>query len=181
MPDQKEPVKGTTNLVQDYDDRDVNVDSDPENEFHKGYDYTSETKEVFSTAAGEIIYCGESPFFQENKEEDFTKQGLGNMIIIDYGNGDLGVYGHIDLDTINDLKVGDEVEQGDKLGKYKKIGHSYGPHLHYQTVHMVDNMEPSEQDFKQIELAGYSDYEGQWRWPGRNYRVQKANFVEEEE
>lgn len=53
----------------------------------------------------------------------------GKAIVIDHGNGMQTLYGH--LSTIN-VKVGDVVEQGKKIGVKGSTGDSTGVHLHFE-------------------------------------------------
>jgi len=53
----------------------------------------------------------------------------GKAVVIDHGNGMQTLYGH--LSTIN-VKVGDVVEQGKKIGVKGSTGDSTGVHLHFE-------------------------------------------------
>ena len=54
--------------------------------------------------------------------------GYGNYIEIDHGNGIHSFYGH--LNSYN-VKAGDDVLQGQEIGKSGNTGGSTGPHLHF--------------------------------------------------
>jgi len=54
----------------------------------------------------------------------------GNMIIISHSNGVQTLYAH--LNKIN-VKAGDTVVQGQKIGEVGSTGRSTGPHLHFET------------------------------------------------
>lgn len=56
---------------------------------------------------------------------------LGNTVRVDYGNGVVGIYGHLDS---MDVKPGDIVTAGQGLAKSGNSGNSTGPHLHYQLM-----------------------------------------------
>lgn len=62
--------------------------------------------------------------------------GFGNMIVIDHGNGTKSLYAH--LSKVN-VKVGDSIDQGEKIGNVGNTGRSTGPHVHLE-VHGGKNV-----------------------------------------
>lgn len=57
------------------------------------------------------------------------KGGYGNAVVIDHGNGTRTLYGH--LSSIN-VKKGQVVEKGQKIGVMGSTGNSTGTHLHFE-------------------------------------------------
>lgn len=55
---------------------------------------------------------------------------LGNQIVINHGNGYTTVYGHMHQ-TVN-VRVGQTVSKGTRIGSMGHSGKSTGPHLHYE-------------------------------------------------
>lgn len=55
--------------------------------------------------------------------------GLGNLVIIDHGNGYETYYGHLSKRYVAE---GDLVRAGDIIGKMGSTGHSTGVHLHFE-------------------------------------------------
>ncbi len=51
----------------------------------------------------------------------------GNLIVVDHGGGYLSYYAHLDSFAVN---LGQQVSQGQQVGKIGSTGRSTGPHLH---------------------------------------------------
>jgi len=49
--------------------------------------------------------------------------------VIDHGNGYSSAYHHLDA---REVKAGDRVEQGQRIGTVGSSGVSMGPHLHFE-------------------------------------------------
>lgn len=58
----------------------------------------------------------------------FSSVNYGNYIILDH-NGFKTLYAHL---NIIDVKVGDKVSKGQKIGECGSTGRSTGPHLHFE-------------------------------------------------
>lgn len=88
-------------------------------DFHRGYDIACEygTK-IYAADAGTVI------------KKDFQKNGLGNYICIDHGNGIYSYYGHCSS-LEKSIKVGDKVYQGQVIAYVGSTGNSTGNHLHF--------------------------------------------------
>ena len=85
--------------------------------FHSGIDIAAKKgTPVYSTAAGTVI------------ASDFDEK-RGHRIVIDHGNGYSSAYYHLDA---REAKVGDRVEQGQRIGTVGTSGVSTGPHLHFE-------------------------------------------------
>ncbi|GED57235.1 M23 family metallopeptidase [Brevibacillus formosus] len=63
----------------------------------------------------------------------------GKSVIIDHGNGMKTLYGH--MSSIN-VKVGDVVSQGKKIGVKGSTGQSTGVHLHFEVLQNGRNQNP---------------------------------------
>ena len=62
---------------------------------------------------------------------------LGNGLVIDHGNGEFSLLGHLRQGSLL-VRQGQHVEAGERVGKVGNSGHSSGPHLHY---HLMDGPE----------------------------------------
>jgi murein DD-endopeptidase MepM/ murein hydrolase activator NlpD len=74
---------------------------------------------VFAAAAGTIIVA----------DPDGYNGGYGKYIVIKHGNGTQTLYAHLSSIFIS---VGQEVNQGDRIGSTGNTGRSTGPHLHFE-------------------------------------------------
>lgn len=88
-----------------------------ETKFHEGLDISTRIgTDVISTADGIVTETG----------YDIT---YGNNIIVDHGFGFVTRYGHL---SKIDVKTGNVVKRGQKIGEVGNTGFSTGPHLHYE-------------------------------------------------
>jgi len=85
---------------------------------HKGIDIVSSKKSILAADTGKVIFAGE-------------KGDYGNAVIIDHQNGYQTLYGHM---SKIDVKKGDIVEKGDKIGTMGSTGRSTGTHLHFEVI-----------------------------------------------
>lgn len=84
---------------------------------HEGIDFNSETgKAVVAAADGVIVAAA--------YQGDF-----GNMVEIDHGDGLTTRYAHL---SRMDIKLGNIVKRGDKVGAVGSTGRSTGSHLHFE-------------------------------------------------
>ena len=85
--------------------------------FHPGIDFGGQRMTpIVATAAGKVIFAGRNG-------------GYGKSVEIDHGHGFVTRYGH--MHKLN-VKRGQMVEKGDKLGGMGTTGRSSGTHLHYE-------------------------------------------------
>ena len=71
---------------------------------------------VVAAAPGEVIYSG-------------VLRGYGKVIILRHGKGYASVYAH---NSVNHVKQGQIVKQGQKLAEVGKTGRATGPNLHFE-------------------------------------------------
>ena len=85
--------------------------------FHDGIDIAAPIgTPVIAAAAGEVIFSG-------------TLRGYGKVIIVRHGKGYASVYAH---NSVNHVKEGQNVKQGQKLAEVGKTGRATGPNLHFE-------------------------------------------------
>jgi murein DD-endopeptidase MepM/ murein hydrolase activator NlpD len=86
-------------------------------EFHPGQDIAAPRgTPVFAPADGTVVEAG-------------WKNGYGQTIVLDHGDGLTTRYGHLSKIEVN---VGQELKRGEELGLVGSTGRSTGPHLHYE-------------------------------------------------
>jgi murein DD-endopeptidase MepM/ murein hydrolase activator NlpD len=84
---------------------------------HTGLDIDGDTGDpVRAAASGRVVHTGE--YF-----------GYGTTVIIDHGGGFASLYGHL---SAMDVKVGQDVVQGDLIGSVGCTGECTGDHLHFE-------------------------------------------------
>lgn len=84
---------------------------------HAGQDIAAPTgTTIKSAASGVVISAG-------------RRGGYGNCIVVDHGGGLSTLYGH--CSRIN-VRAGQKVSQGQKIGAVGSTGYSTGPHLHFE-------------------------------------------------
>jgi murein DD-endopeptidase MepM/ murein hydrolase activator NlpD len=75
----------------------------------------------------------------------------GTSIVIDHENGYQSLYGHL---SEKDVKVGDTVKEGGRIGKSGKSGKANGPHLHFEVRHGKNNpVDPSSAGALNVQYA----------------------------
>jgi murein DD-endopeptidase MepM/ murein hydrolase activator NlpD len=95
---------------------------------HEGVDLRAPTgTPVLASAAGEIIHAGRG------------LKGYGRLAVVDHGGGWTSVYAHL---SRVDVRVGDHVTRGEKLGLSGRSGRSQGPHLHFEIRKGADPLDP---------------------------------------
>ena len=86
-------------------------------EKHAGLDFAVKTgTTVAATASGLVAFAG-------------WEEYLGNLVIIEHGNGYQTLYGHNENLLVEE---GDNVLKGDVIALSGNTGHSTAPHLHYE-------------------------------------------------
>ncbi len=82
---------------------------------HTGVDFRGNTETIISSVADGLVVLAEDQYYS------------GNMVIIDHGQGVLSFYAHM---SAMNVKVGDMVKRGQKIGNVGSTGRVTGPHLH---------------------------------------------------
>ena len=86
--------------------------------FHTGIDLAAPLGTAVTAAADGVVVA-----------VAHTQVGYGNYVIVAHGGGIMTLYGHL-LET--DVRVGDHVARGQRVGLEGTSGTSTGPHLHFE-------------------------------------------------
>jgi murein DD-endopeptidase MepM/ murein hydrolase activator NlpD len=67
-------------------------------------------------------------------------RGMGNLVLVDHGNGYFTVYGHLEQVNVNS---GDQLASGEVLGILGDSKSLYGPVLHFQVWKESNHQNPA--------------------------------------
>jgi murein DD-endopeptidase MepM/ murein hydrolase activator NlpD len=91
----------------------------PATDYHKGTDFVGQIGDaVYAAAAGRVVFTGEL-------------RVRGNAIMIDHGAGLFTAYHHL---SAIEVKEGDIVAAGQRIGAIGSTGLVTGPHLHWEVI-----------------------------------------------
>jgi len=95
--------------------------------FHSGIDFAAkEGTEVIAVADGMVSFIGE-------------RNGYGELIEIDHGNGYVTRYAHNEKIT---AKAGDRIKKGEPIALLGSTGRSTGPHVHFEVLREGTKIDP---------------------------------------
>lgn len=96
---------------------------------HEGLDFAGiKGSEILGVARGVVIWSG-------------RKQGYGQTLEIDHGNGYVTRYAHNDELLVS---AGDRVTAGQTVAKMGTTGRSSSPHVHFEVLYEGDPVNPSQ-------------------------------------
>jgi len=111
----------------------VNPMGGAEEALHKGKDFSApEGTPVFAALSGLVVEHYLVPGWHNGKEY-FGDDFLGAKIVIDHGRelSSYAIYGHF---SKTEVREGQWIEAGQKIGEVGSTGQSTGPHLHFEIV-----------------------------------------------
>ena len=99
--------------------------------------------------AGEPVYAAADGVVSEVIK---SRQGLGNVVVIDHGNGYFTRYAHLaDMEAVK----GRNVKRGTRLGYVGVSGNSFAPHLHYEVLRDTVVLDPVNHLFASVTPEEY--------------------------
>lgn len=114
---------------------------------HTGIDFGAPIgTPIYATASGKVIRV------------EFKATGYGKSVVIDHGHGYQTLYGHM---SVIDVKVGQEVRLGEKIGKVGNTGTSTAPHVHYEVIHKGERVNPLPFCLDNLSPAEYKEFVAQ--------------------
>ncbi|MDR0494998.1 MAG: M23 family metallopeptidase [Treponema sp.] len=97
-----------------------------EKRFHKAVDISGKTGDPIGAAMkGTVLYLDSNP-------------NLGNFIVLSHGEYQT-LYAHLSAYSV---KIGQEVKQGQEIGKIGETGYTTGPHLHFEAFRNGNRINP---------------------------------------
>jgi len=96
---------------------------------HQGFDFAgTKGSEVLAVASGAVTWAG-------------SRQGYGNLLEIDHGNGYITRYAHNDEMLV---KAGDGIVAGQKIAKMGATGRASSPHVHFEVLYKGKPVNPNK-------------------------------------
>lgn len=89
---------------------------------------------IIASKSGKVIYptsTSQISFSDDGYYGNTDGAGFGNYVIIEHNDSTTTVYAHLSKDSIT-VMAGDNVSQGQVIGKMGNSGSSTGTHLHYE-------------------------------------------------
>ncbi len=111
--------------------------------FHAGIDFTAPRGTAIQATGNGIV-----------KKVEYKKSGYGNSVLIDHGYGYTTLYAH--MHTV-EVKAGDHVLKGQKIGEVGSTGTSTAPHLHYEVRLNGKPVNPIDYCMDGLSLEEYKD------------------------
>ncbi len=96
-------------------------------EFHRGVDFAGKYYSNVIAVAGGVV------------TEADDREGFGNLVEIDHGNGYITRYGHNEKMTV---EIGQTVKKGQVIAKMGSTGRSTGPHVHFEVLKNGARVDP---------------------------------------
>jgi hypothetical protein len=106
-----------------------------------GHSFVDNQVDILAAAAGKVVLITKSGCEQNMGWAKTCK------IFIDHGNGYVTEYLHFSDNSSLSVNLGDQVVQGQFLGKMGTTGFSTGVHLHFQLLHEESGLESYAHDF----------------------------------
>lgn len=118
FPSTKEKCEGLTQFIWPVNGKIISGFGNRGKSMHNGIDIKSESGTPIKAAADGIVTYSQN-----------TLQGYGNAIIITHENDFTTLYAH---NSVNLVKEGQKVKQGEIIGKVGQTGRATTPHLHFE-------------------------------------------------
>lgn len=81
-----------------------------------------------------------------------SRKGLGNVVVVDHGNGYRTRYAHL-ADV--EVRKGRKLKKGDRIGYVGVSGNSFAPHLHYEVLRDTVALDPVNHMFASVTPEEY--------------------------
>ena len=129
---------------------------------HWGIDLTG-FNGSYNVLAWELAHSDGVVVEARNNCKGFEDNSYGNYVKLKHANGMFTLYAHMAYNTVQ-VKVGQSVEKGQRLGYMGNTGTSYGGHLHFE-VRRSDNYKIDPEPYLDKDLPGLGhDYKWEQKW-----------------
>jgi murein DD-endopeptidase MepM/ murein hydrolase activator NlpD len=120
-------------------------------DFHAGVDLAArEGTPVVAAGGGRVVFAGRFPL-----RRNVRWWRYGNVVVLTHHGGYLTIYAHLqDID----VRRGQQLSRGEKLGTVGNTGWSTSPHLHYEVRVVRDDSEDAQPVDPRIYILNY-----QWK------------------
>jgi murein DD-endopeptidase MepM/ murein hydrolase activator NlpD len=114
-------------------------------------DYASWGKPILAPGPGTVAAAVDAVADNVPGRVDPKAPSMGNYVVIDHGNGEFSVLGHLRRGSVK-VRAGERVVAGQVVGACGNSGNSNGPHLHYN---LQTGPRPQEGTGLPAQFAGY--------------------------
>ncbi len=132
-------------------------------EGHNGIDFSPLTAAVEgadavkAAAGGEVVKAVTG--CSSDDSGDACGDKLGEQVWVDHGNGYATIYGNLAPDSVQ-VQVGDDVSQGQVIGRMGKSGDFAGEHLHFMLLFDANGDGTWDRDKEMVDPYGWSPPDG---------------------
>lgn len=157
--------------------------------YHDGVDLVNTNKNGDHILGWEVAHSDGVVVSTRNNCNGFEKGSYGNYVKIRHEDGYYTLYAHIAYNTVQ-VKVGDKVKRGQRLGYMGNTGYSFGGHLHFEVrtpndvkidpVPYLDKDLPVDSEFvKGYDYVTLNDMYVRWG-AGTNYGIKLVKDLTED-
>lgn len=143
---------------------------------HWGIDLTG-FNGSYNVLAWEVAHSDGKVVALRNDCRGFEQNSYGNYVLLQHSNGYYTMYAHMAYNTVQ-VRVGQNVKRGQRLGYMGNTGHSYGGHLHFE-IRQPNGYKIDPEPYLNADLPNSAPQpqpsKGYWLPPVTGYNVNDYN------